>query len=84
MKKFYSPSTTMIMIINVMLGTGPIIVPPVFLLGGILLSSVWMFMIGFFSYLASEMIVEAISLCNAVNSLNEEKKKSIKLKIEKE
>lgn len=67
--KTYSPTTTVIMIINVMLGTGPIIIPPIFLLGGVFLSSIWMILIGFFSYLASEMIIESMSICNAISCL---------------
>lgn len=71
------------MIINVMLGTGPIIIPPIFLLAGIGLSSIWMIVIGFLSYLASEMIVESISLCNAIKVLNAHKNSAQKVKLEK-
>lgn len=54
------------MITNIILGTGPIIIPPVFLLGGIGLSTIFILIIALLSYIACEFIVESISLCNAL------------------
>ena len=63
-------------IINVMLGTGLIfmyihlftkIVPSVFLLSGIGLSTIGIIMTAFCSYISFKLIIEALSICNALN-----------------
>lgn len=54
------------MIINMCLGTGPIIMPPVFLSGGVILSTIFIIAIAFFSFIGCEYIMEAISISNAL------------------
>lgn len=49
-----------------MLGTGPLIVPPVFLEAGIGLGIIFCVIIGFFSYMAAEYVVESMSISNAL------------------
>ena len=71
-----SPMTSGITILNVMLGTGPLIIPPVFLLGGVGLSTIFTFIVVYFSYQSSEMIIEILSITNAI------KKKKCLIKVE--
>ena len=61
---------TVILILNVMLGTGPLIVPPTFLMAGPYLSVIFCVLIGFFSLLSALMVLESMSLCNALETLN--------------
>jgi amino acid permease len=65
MKKQH-PNNTAITIINVMMGTGPLIIPPVFLLAGIGLSSIFTIFIGTLSYLSAMFVIEALSIANAL------------------
>jgi amino acid permease len=54
------------MILNVMLGTGPIIVPEVFLKGGFVLSTFFTLFIGVISLISALLVVEAISIANGL------------------
>jgi amino acid permease len=65
-KDSVTPLTSGVTIINVMLGTGPIIIPFSFLLGGVGLSTIFTIIVVYFSYQSSEMIVELLSICNAL------------------
>jgi hypothetical protein len=65
------PLTSFIIICNVLLGTGPIIVPPVFLLAGVGLSTIWTLITIFFSYYSAELIVESMSIVNALTIARE-------------
>jgi len=53
---------------NLALGMGPLILPNSFLQGGVLFSTVFLFIVTFFSYISSEYIVEVIGICNFINS----------------
>lgn len=63
---------TIILIVNVMLGTGPLIVPPVFLMAGPVLSFGFCLLVGGFSMISALMVLESLSLCNALVTLNAE------------
>jgi amino acid permease len=54
------------MILNVMLGTGPIIVPEVFLKGGLVLSTFFTLLIGSISLVSGLFVVEALSIANGL------------------
>lgn len=54
------------MILNVMLGTGPIIVPEVFLKGGFVLSTFFTLFIGVISLISALFVVEAVSIANGL------------------
>ena len=59
-----------ILIINVMLGTGPLIVPAVFLEAGPLLSILFGLFMGLISLLSGLLVLEALSLCNAITIIS--------------
>ena len=62
------PITVGMTIVNVMIGGGPFYVPPLFLLAGIGLSTIWTSFCIFISFCTSEFIVEAISILNALKT----------------
>lgn len=64
--KKISALTGFTIMVNVLLGTGPIFLPGVFLEAGVGLSSVFMVFISFISYLTAEYVIETISICNAL------------------
>ena len=54
--------------INILLGTGPIIVPSVFCLAGLGLGTIWMIVMMLISYMAVEFIMEIVSILNALRA----------------
>ncbi|EAS05857.1 transmembrane amino acid transporter protein (macronuclear) [Tetrahymena thermophila SB210] len=52
--------------INVMMGMGPLILPSVFYESGVVLSGFFLILIGFFSYISAEFIIEGMSICNYI------------------
>lgn len=57
------------MIISITLGTSPIVMPPVFLLGGIGLSIIFFILIAILCHMGWENIAEIISVCNAIETI---------------
>ena len=58
-------------ITNLMLGTGPLIVPCVFLIGGYLLASIFIVIMGTIATISGMFCVEALAIANALrNSRN--------------
>ena len=55
-------------ILNVMLGTGPLIVPHVFLVGGWGFASIFIVIMGAISLITALFCVEALSIANAIKS----------------
>jgi amino acid permease len=53
-----------------MLGSGPLIIPFSFLLGGVGLSTIFTVVVVFLSYLSSEMYLELFSICHALKFNN--------------
>ena len=60
---------TAMTIFNVMLGTGPLIIPHVFLVGGWGLASIFMFSMGLIALITGLFCVEALSIANAIKSI---------------
>lgn len=56
----------MFTMVNMLLGTGPLILPSPCQQAGILLSVVWICIIGFISLNSAEFLVEALALTNAI------------------
>ena len=55
--------------LNVLLGSGPLLLPSVFLRGGVGLSTSLMIIFAIISYIGFELKMEAISNCNAIDIL---------------
>lgn len=53
---------------NVMLGTGPILVPPVFQQPGIILAFIFIIGITFMSYVCAEFVIETMSILSAIRA----------------
>jgi hypothetical protein len=71
------PITTVIMILNIILGTGPMIVPSVILKGGWRLSSVFTVLTGSMSLVSGMFVVEAVSIANGLlNCENSKRQKT--------
>jgi amino acid permease len=51
-------------IVNILLGTGPIILPSPFFDAGYILSVIWLTIIGLIGYITAEYIIEIISRSN--------------------
>ena len=62
------PIVSSMTILNVMLGTGPLIVPHVFLVGGWGMASIFMIVMGIISLITALFCVEALSIVNAIKS----------------
>jgi len=59
---------TSVTLINVMMGTGPLIIPPVFLLGGVAMGIIFTIFIGVLSLYCALFVVEALSIANAIKN----------------
>lgn len=57
-------------LLNIILGSGPLIIPQPFYQAGFILSTVWYFVIGFISFLCAEYIVETLARTNAIKATN--------------
>jgi hypothetical protein len=51
-----------------MMGTGPLIIPPVFLLGGVAMGIIFTIFIGVLSLYCALFVVEALSIANAIKN----------------
>jgi amino acid permease len=65
------PITVGMTIFNVMIGGGPFFVPPLFLLAGIGLSTIWTLLVILMSWVTSEYIVESTAILNALKNYRE-------------
>jgi amino acid permease len=57
-------------LLNIILGSGPLIIPQPFYQAGFILSTAWYFTIGFISFLCAEYIVETLARTNAIKRTN--------------
>lgn len=57
---------------NVLLGAGPILVPPVFSEPGIALAFLFIILITFISFACAEFVIETMSILTAIRKLKEE------------
>jgi hypothetical protein len=64
-----TPLVTSLTVLNVMLGTGPLIIPSVFLIGGYALASIFIIIMGCISMITALFMVEALSIANAIKNL---------------
>jgi len=62
------PIVTIMTIINVMMSTGPLIVPCVFLIGGYILATIFIVLMGSISMISCGFCVESLSISNAIKA----------------
>ncbi len=62
------PLVTSAMVVNVMMGTGPLIIPCVFLTGGWALATIFILIMGALSTLCALFAMEALSIANAMKN----------------
>lgn len=63
---YQKPIVTSVTVLNVMLGTGPIIIPSVFLIGGYQIATLFIVAMGVIAMITSLFAVEALSIANAL------------------
>jgi amino acid permease len=51
-----------------MMGTGPLIIPEVFLKAGVIFSTIWLLFASFLSWICADMVIETLGICNALTS----------------
>lgn len=68
-------------LLNMIMGSGPLIMPQPFYQAGFILSTLWLFVIGFTSFICAEYIVETLARTNVLKNqqkmLTEDAKVSI-------
>ena len=62
-------SVTAATVINCMMGSGPLIIPPVFFISGLGLASTFSLFIGLISLISALFVLESLSIANALTQL---------------